>query len=137
MVSDNFRKFPVSKNALSDAQTTAAAMLATGKSYQRVADELKVDVRTIYNWRKLPAFRRAARARREAIWNEAADRLRAMLTRAMDIFETQLEDRFQPTQFRAANAVLRHTGVRAAIDPTKRQPKQAATRAQHKRRATR
>jgi hypothetical protein len=121
MASEKFRNFPVSKNAssaLSEAQQAAAAMLATGKSFQRVAEELKVDVRTIYNWRRLPPFRRALNKRRKEIWNESADRLRAMLTRSLDIVEEQLAVRYEPSRVRAANMVLRHTGVRAAIDPT-------------------
>jgi hypothetical protein len=122
MVSENFRDFPISKNArsaLSDAQHAAVAMLAMGKSFPHVAEEVKVDVRTIYNWRKLPAFRRALRKRREEIWHESADRLRAMLTRSLDIVEEQLAVRYEPSRVRAANMVLRHTGVRAAIDPTR------------------
>jgi hypothetical protein len=123
MSSENFREFPVSSNVadvageLSDAQNAAVALLVSGKSFTRAAEALSVDVRTIYNWRKLPAFRRAMRARREEVWNEAADRLRAVLVRSMEVFEEFLHDRYDMHRFRAANAVLRHSGVRAALDP--------------------
>ena len=71
----------------------------------------------LQHWRRRAAFRSALHKRREEIWNEAADRLRAMLTRSLDIVEEQLGVLYEPSRVRAANMVLRHTGVRAAIDP--------------------
>jgi len=117
MVSENFRDFPVSSNVeLTDAQHAAVALLASGKSFTSAAEALGVDVRTIYNWRKLSAFRRALRGRREEVWQEAQDRMRALLVRAMDVFDEFMDQRYEMTRYRAASAVLRHSGMRAALE---------------------
>ena len=117
-MSEKVRKCPVSKNRLSDAQAVAVAMIAMGKSFKQVCDSLSIDPRTLYRWRRERAFRRELDARRGELWSTAGDRLRSMLDRSLDVFEEQLNEVFRPTRFRAANAILRIAGVRAAIDPT-------------------
>src|SRR3954452_15669846 len=127
MDSGKIRKNPVSSSVsnessdtqLSDAQIAATGLLAAGKSYQCVAEELNIDPRTLFTWRQRPAFRRALRARREEIWREVSDRFRSSLKRSMDVFDEFLNDRFDMNRFRAASAMLRHSGLRAALDPGK------------------
>ena len=114
-MSENVRKSPVSKNRLSDAQTAAVALIVAGRSLKHVCDSLNIDPRTLYRWRRERAFRRALDARRRDLWANASDRLRAMLDRSLDVFEEQLNERYQPTKFRAAHAVLRIAGVRATV----------------------
>lgn len=116
-VSNDAADVPLSDPQLSDAQLAATALLATGKSYQRVADELNIDPRTLFTWRQLPAFRRALRARRDEIWCEVSDRFRTSLTRSMDVFDEFLNSHFDMNRFRAASTMLRHSGLRAAVDP--------------------
>jgi transposase-like protein len=118
-MSENVRTCPVSKNRLSDAQAAAVALIATGKSFKHVCDSLSIDPRTLYRWRRERAFRRALDARRAELWHSAADRLRAMLDRSLDVFEEQLGEQFRPSRFRAANAILRIAGVRAAMEPAR------------------
>ncbi|CAN5365091.1 hypothetical protein BH09PLA1_BH09PLA1_05320 [soil metagenome] len=118
MISEEFRSFPVLENDLTDAQRTAVAMLAMGKSFKFVADELGVDPRTIYNWRQQQTFQEALRERREEAWCGASDRLRAMLDQSLDVLAENLAARFDESRFRAASTILRISGLRRAVDPT-------------------
>lgn len=122
-MSENVRRCPISKNRLSDAQQSAIAMIVSGQTFKRVCDALTIDPRTLYRWRRERAFRRALDARRGELWSTAGDRLRSMLDRSLDVFDEQLSETFRPSRFRAANAILRIAGVRAAIDPSSRAKK--------------
>jgi hypothetical protein len=92
-------------------------MIASGRTFKSICDALTIDARTLYRWRRLPAFKRALNRRRDELWSSAADRLRSMLERSLDVFDEQLSETFRPTRFRAANAILRIAGMRAAMDP--------------------
>lgn len=127
-MSENVRKCPVSKNRLSDAQAAAVALIAAGKSFKHVCDSLSIDPRTLYRWRRERAFRRALDARRNELWSTAGDRLRSMLDRSLDVFDEQLNDVFRPSRFRAANAILRIAGVRAAIEPASSKKKRQGSK---------
>src|SRR4051812_22922417 len=105
IMSQNVSQCPVSENHLSEAQESAAAMLAVGKRQQDVALALGIDRRTLFRWRRERAFKRALNAGRRELWSSASDRIRAMLGQSIDVLEQQLADRYIPSRVRAATTV--------------------------------
>lgn len=116
-MSQDVSKCPVSENELSEAQESAAAMLAVGKRQQDVAQALGIDRRTLFRWRRERAFKRALNAGRRELWSSASDRIRAMLGQSVDVLEQQLGDRYIPSRVRAATTILRLAGVGKSVPP--------------------
>jgi transposase-like protein len=118
-VSDNFRKFPLSADRLDEKQLIAIELLLRGKSNKAIAQSLDVTPRTLYNWRQDELFDHELSRRRNQLWSDAAERLRAMIHPSLDVLEQQLHDNYDRARFRAANAVLRHSDLRKAIPPAR------------------
>src|SRR5215212_2067708 len=104
-ISDNFREFPLSENALNDKQRAAIDLLAAGKGCAETARELQITTRTLYNWRQDELFQEALQDRRREMWGRANDRIRALLETSIDVMEQHLKDNWQNNRFRAASTL--------------------------------
>jgi hypothetical protein len=85
-------------DAVSDAhgltltQRNAVDLLAAGKNDTQTAESLGIHRVTVTRWRLYsPGFRAALAVQRAAIWGAAADRLRAMLPKALDALADALD----------------------------------------------
>lgn len=78
---------------LTVAQLSAVDLLAGGKNDAETADALHLHRVTVTRWRNYsPAFRAALAERRRAVWGSAADKLRALLPKALDTLAAELEN---------------------------------------------
>lgn len=91
-------KTPASTYARSNAygltltQQNAVDLLAAGKNDTDTAAALNLNRVTVTRWRLyFPAFRAALADQRAAIWGTSADRLRALLPKALDALAEALE----------------------------------------------
>lgn len=79
-------------HGLTLAQQSAVDLLAAGKNDTETADALKLNRVTVTRWRLYsPEFRAALADQRAAIWGASADRLRALLPKALDALADALE----------------------------------------------
>jgi hypothetical protein len=103
-------------------QLNAIDLLAAGKADQETADLLKLHRTTVTKWRLYdPVFQAALNRRRREIWGAAADRLRSLIPKALDVLAAALETRMGCLDFKAAVAVLRlaaPAGSALAVGPT-------------------
>jgi len=66
----------------------------------------------VTKWRLYdPDFQAALNVRRAEIWGAAADRLRALLPKALDVLAKTLDDDKSPDQFKAASTLLKMAGI--------------------------
>jgi len=78
---------------LSVQQQNAIDLLASGAGVVKVAEALSINRHTITRWKmKNPIFIAALNSKRKELWSEAHERLRAMVSKAMDVMEQALED---------------------------------------------
>jgi len=78
---------------LSVQQLSAVDLLAAGRSDSATAEILGCHPVTLRRWRALhPAFQAALNSRRAEIWIGAADQLRALLPRALEVLRDSLDD---------------------------------------------
>ncbi|MFO0821980.1 MAG: hypothetical protein U0792_02490 [Gemmataceae bacterium] len=90
-------------------QQSAVDLLASGKNDSETAAALGLHRVSITRWRLYSAeFRAALNARRAAIWGASADRLRALLPRALDALADALEN--ADDKLNVALAVLKLAG---------------------------
>src|SRR5262245_24762908 len=79
-------------HGLTLTQQNAVDLLASGKNDTETADALKLNRVTVTRWRLYsPEFRAALADRRAAVWGASADRLRALLPKALDALADALE----------------------------------------------
>jgi hypothetical protein len=99
---------PADPHGLTLAQQNAVDLLAGGKNDTETAKALGLNRVTVTRWRLYsPEFRAALADRRAAVWGASADRLRALLPRAID---TLAEALGRPGQVKTALAVLKLAG---------------------------
>lgn len=106
-------------HGLTLAQQNAVDLLAAGKNDTETADALKVNRVTVTRWRLYsPEFRAALADQRAAIWGASADRLRALLPKALDALADALQH--ADDKVTVALAVLKLAGPLPLppIDPT-------------------
>src|SRR3954471_10045894 len=73
-------------------QQSAVDLLAGGKNDTETADALQLNRVTVTRWRLYsPEFRAALADRRAAVWGASADRLRALLLKALGVLADALE----------------------------------------------
>ena len=111
---------PVLKNELrlTDQQLLAIRLLLTGRSDFFVYKTLKIDRKTLYNWRtKNLDFQSHLIARRRELFEHLADRLRALLSDALDTLDKQVHDRYAPTSHRAARTLLHLSRIALQLEP--------------------
>jgi hypothetical protein len=104
---------------LSPQQLTAIDLLITGRSDARTAAAIDVARVTVTRWRLYNhVFQAELNRRRHEVWGAAADRLRATLSKAVRLFQSQLRSKDEFTAFRAARALLQIAGSsRLALPP--------------------
>src|SRR5215813_13837224 len=86
--SDKTGQFPV----LNVEQLNAIDLLVMGKTDQEVAEQIGKTRQTVCNWRLYhPVFQAELNRRRAAIWGAAADRLRGLLPKALDVITQELD----------------------------------------------
>jgi hypothetical protein len=132
-VSQDFPEFPIGENgkavnqpvnqaapqgagALTEQQRTALTLIVAGQALTEVAEAVGVDRRTIYNWRHHhDAFRDELERRRVDLWEETADRIRALLEPAVRMLQEQIQSRYDQHRYRAARTILRLAKVGPTI----------------------
>ena len=78
--------------ALSIEQLNAIDLLVVGKTDQEVARAVSVSRQTVCGWRLYhPDFQAALNKRRREVWGAAADKLRSLLPKALEVIERELE----------------------------------------------
>lgn len=94
-------------HGLTLTQQSAVDLLAAGKNDTETADALKLSRVTVTRWRLYSLdFQAAIAERRASVWGAAADRLRAILPKAIDLLEAELNGGSVPV----ALAVLKLAG---------------------------
>lgn len=79
--------------ALSVEQANAVDLLVVGKTDQEVAAAVGVSRQTVCGWRLYhPDFQAALNKRRREVWGAAADKLRSLLPKALEVLERELQD---------------------------------------------
>jgi hypothetical protein len=79
---------------LSVAQLNAVDALVAGKNDREAAEQIGVSRVTVTRWKLYDVqFRAALAARRAEVWSGAADRLRALLPKALDVLAEALSDK--------------------------------------------
>src|SRR5687767_10473188 len=87
----NSRQQAPSARVLTPAQLAAVDLVVTGKPDAEVAEAVGVTRQTIWGWRHYhPEFRATLNTRRSEVFGQAADRLRALLSKALDVLEKEL-----------------------------------------------
>jgi hypothetical protein len=105
-------------DGLSSRQRGAIELLAAGKTASQVATQVGVNRKTLYRWRHEDAnFVAELDARRREIWSATADRLRALLPKAVDTLAKELgrQSVWDNRPFLAAVALLRLPLVTRAV----------------------
>jgi hypothetical protein len=106
----------------SEKQLAALEMLLRGCGDAEVAEALQVDRGTVYRWRTAhPTVRGELERLRLVVWEQQAERLRAMVRPALDVLQRQLDD--PRTALRAATALLRLGAPRAKPLPEPPDPR--------------
>jgi hypothetical protein len=100
-------------DSLSPKQWLAIELLASGKRVSQVVAESGVSRKTLYRWRHgNPHFVAELKQRRRELFDGAADRLAALLPRAVKVLALQLRDPYDRASFSAATAILRLANVK-------------------------
>lgn len=74
-------------------QQNAIDLLASGVGVVKASEALGLNRHTITRWRtKNPFFIAELNAKRKEIWSDAQERLRGMVTKAIDVMESALDD---------------------------------------------
>jgi hypothetical protein len=78
---------------LSVEQRNAIDLLVVGKTDQEVAEAVGKSRQTVCAWRLYhPDFRAELNKRRREVWGAAADKLRSLLPRALEVIEQELTE---------------------------------------------
>jgi hypothetical protein len=110
-------------HGLTLTQQSAVDLLAAGKNDTETADALKLNRVTVTRWRLYsPQFRAALADQRAAIWGASADRLRALISRALDALADALER--ADDKVTVALAVLKLAGPLPLLPPESATPEE-------------
>ena len=91
---DKSRQVGHSPRTLSAAQLAAVDLVVLGKSDTEVGEAVGVGRQRVWAWRHYhPEFRATLNTRRREVFGQAADRLRALLGKALDVLERELTAR--------------------------------------------
>ncbi len=112
--SENVRDCPVGGEDLradrypcDERRRAAIELMLAGKSFIATASAIGIDPRTLHRWRQDENFTKELERRRRELYDDAADRLRALIHPSLDVIEQHLADKYDRARFRAASAVLR------------------------------
>jgi hypothetical protein len=93
---------------LTHQQRVAIELLAIGQTDAAVAAALGMHSRSIARWRReRPLFKAELERRRDQVWSEASDQLRAMINDALRVFERDLHDANPAVSHRTAFQALK------------------------------
>jgi hypothetical protein len=110
------------KGGLTLPQQSAIDLLASGKTDTEAAELLQLSRVTVTKWRLYsPTFQAALNQRRSAVWGAGVDRLRSLVSKALDALADELDNRDNPDRLKAAVEVLklaRLPSVYTGIGPT-------------------
>lgn len=96
------------EQGLTIEQLNAIDLLITGKTDQAVADAVGVSRPTVTSWRLYDAYFQAElNQRRKEVWGASADRIRALLPKALDTLEKAIDE----GSYQAALAVVKMAGL--------------------------
>jgi len=96
-------------------QLNAIDLLVQGLSDREVAEKVGVARETVTRWRNENAeFRVALNQRRKEIWGNACEKLRALVTDAVNVLEREIKEE---GNLKAAIEVLKAVGLYGNIDP--------------------
>jgi len=106
----------VKTRPLSIEQENAIELLLCGKSDREVAEAVGVTRQTVWEWRnRNPEFIAALNARRQEVWGSHVERLRQLVTKAIDVLEENLDGKAgAKLQQEAAVHILRAVGLYGA-----------------------
>jgi hypothetical protein len=97
------------KWVLSPQQETALDLLATGQSITATAEAIDVARQTVSEWLNHHCgFQAALNQRRQDVWRDCADKLRALLPKALDALEAELDGE---RRLKAAEAIVKMAGL--------------------------
>jgi hypothetical protein len=95
-------------NSLSPKQRRIIPFLVSYRSVEEARKAAGVCQETVWRWMKQPAFRQELDAARERFINEALDRLKSSVTRAVDVLAETMTGTDATLRVRAAGMVLDH-----------------------------
>ena len=102
---------------LSVRQENAIDLLITGKTDIEVAETVGVNRVTVTKWRNYhPGFQAELNRRRHNLWGSAAERLRSLVPKALDVVADELDK--GSDKFRVAVQVLKLAGLDQFEPPT-------------------
>lgn len=120
-------KLPEPVRELTTAQDAALALLIGGASDQEAAEAGGVTSADVRTWATSdPAFIAEGNRRRQATWANQADRLRALVPKAIDALAGNLASEDDRTRHTAALAILRAANWQGGRDLCPRGPTTAA-----------
>lgn len=104
-------------DGLTVTQLSAVDLLAAGKNDTEAANELKLNRVTVTRWRLYsPTFQAALNVRRAEVWGSAADRLRALVPKAVGVLAEALESGELDLRYGAALDLLKLAGPLPALE---------------------
>lgn len=107
---------------LTDRQATAIDLLLAGKSDTATSEAIGAHRTTISRWRAYhPAFQAELTRRRAELFGSATERLRAMVPKALEVLEAELDGE---NKLNTAQSILRMAGL-DKLDPPKGSPDDA------------
>jgi hypothetical protein len=108
---------------LSDRQLHALELILSGESQDYICYRLKIDPKTLYNWKtKNPFFIAELNRRHQELWRETADALRLSVNHAVQVLNRHLNvPGDDMTQLRAARALINlvNSNKLAPANPTR------------------
>jgi Homeodomain-like domain len=104
-----------SRPELTPQQAAAVDLLAVGRTITEVAEAVGVTRQTVSGWlNQDPVFEAAVNRRRQELWENVSDRLRALLPNALDVLKQALEN----GSVKAAVEVLKAAGLHGLQRPS-------------------
>ena len=103
----------IQKNTrISVKKQNAIDLLLLGKNHSEVAEAVGVNLNTITNWvNHDEPFAMELKRRREEIWKDSIEKLRALTRPAIEVLEEQLNSESERIRQSAAVHILRTTGL--------------------------
>ena len=92
---------------LSDRQQLAMPLVVAGKADKEVADEVKVTRETVWRWRHQPEFIAALNTYRKEVFGATKERLRDLVTGAVEALAEGLADENPRVRVQAAVHILK------------------------------
>lgn len=101
-------------------QDHAINLLLQGKNDREVAEAVNVSRQTVNQWRNHDSvFMGELNARRQAVWGNQAERLRSLISQAVDVLESDLSSEDVRLRQSAAVHILKAVGLYGAdLKPT-------------------